>query len=154
MKRTLYALFAAATVALTIGAAPAPFAGNESATGDYIRSNGSHMIINAIKHKNGTTTGAMWFQSTSGQIIIVAVNGLTVSGNTAYIRGIVTYANPNPSLVGFTSFHKVVDNGEGTNEPTDTASFFNDYAVPPADPTAALALNFPIREGNIQVSGN
>jgi hypothetical protein len=154
MKNTLLTLFATAGIALAVGASPAPTSnGNVSATGDYVRSNGARMVINAIKHKNGTTTGGMWFQSATGQVIIVAVDDLLVIDNSAYIHGIVVVSDQNPALVGRHSYHRVVDNGEGKgSEPDRTAAFAN-LLNPPADPIAFLSSTTPIIEGNIQVRG-
>ncbi len=149
MRKTIFALIAITAVVLPTAAFTPASAGNQSATGDYTRSNGSHMTINAIKHKDGTTTGGMLFRAVSGRTITVAVDSLTVIGNNAYIHGIVTASTLNPGLVGFHSYHRVVDNGEGGGAEPDRASFFNNFASPPADPL--LGSTFAILDGNIQV---
>ena len=152
MNRVFCVLIVTATLALSGIAAFAPSrAGNESATGDYVRSNGSHMVINAIRHKNGTVTGGMYFQSATGQIIVVAVDAMTVIDNSAYIHGIVVLSEQNPSLVGRHSYHRVVDNGEGAGSDPDRAATFANLPSPVADPIAFLSSTSPILEGNIQV---
>ena len=109
------------------------------------------MVINAIKHKNGTVNGWMYFQSTSGQVIVVAVDALTVIDNSAYIHGIVVISDQNPALVGRHSYHRVVDNGEGAGSEPDRAATFANLVSPVADPIAFLSATSPILEGNIQV---
>ncbi len=145
------AVTAVAAVALSAAAARAPVSnGNPSATGDYVRSNGAHMVINAIKHKDGTTTGEMRYESADGgQIIIVAVDNVIFVGNSAYIHGIVT-ADTYGGLIGFHSYHHVVDNGEGANDPSDRASIFRNSKTP-LDPITSVASTFAINSGNIQV---
>ncbi len=149
MKKTLLVLFASVAVVLSTGFTPVPD-GNQSATGDYVRSNGAHMVINAIKHKDGTTTGSMLLQSAVGQIIIAQVDDVIFIGNHAYIHGRVTY-NSFGGTIGNHAYHHVVDNGEGAGDPPDSASPFAFPPNPFADPIATLAGTSPIREGNIQV---
>lgn len=151
MRRALYALIATTAVALsaTASLAPAP-GGNRSATGDYIRSNGSHMVINAIKHKDGSTSGWMQYESPGGQVIIVQVDDVVFIGNSAYIHGIVQSDNYGVTT-GFHSYHRVVDNGERAGSDPDRASSFRNSPTPLGDPIGALASTFPISDGNIQV---
>jgi len=151
----VFCVLAASTVAAVSGFASLSHVadGNVSATGDYIRSNGSRMIIDAIQHKDGTVSGSMYFQSTTGQVIIAAVDSLIVIENSAYLHGIVISSDQNPSLLGRHSYHRVVDNGEGRGNEADRAATFANLLNPPADPIAFLSSTSPILEGNIQVRG-
>lgn len=154
MKRALCVFAVTASIALSGLASFTPGReGNQSATGDYVRSNGAHMVINAIKHKNGSVSGWMYFQSPGGQVIVVAVDALTIIDTSAYIHGIVVESPQNPALLGRHSYHRVVDNGERSGDEPDRASSFANLSAPPADPIAFLSATSPILEGNIQVRG-
>lgn len=141
------AVAAAVSASPKVGASPA---GNPSATGDYIRSNGSHMTINAVTHKDGRTTGWMVYDSGFGSTIVTQVDTLVIIGNKAWIHGIVVSAT-NVNLIGRHSYHHVTDNGEGKNAPPDLAAGFNNLINPYPDMVAALQGGSPILEGNIQV---
>lgn len=147
----LRCLLGAATLfAVAIGAA-AP-EGNPSATGDYIRSNGSHMTINAVTHKDGRTTGWMLFDSGFGSTIVTQVDTLVIIGNKAWMHGIVVAAT-NTNLIGRHSYHHVTDNGEGRKSEPDLAAGFNNLVNSYPDMVAALQGGSPILAGNIQVRG-
>ena len=155
MKKTIYAIFALSAVALTVAAAPIR-AGNASATGDYVRSNGTHMIFNAIKHKDGTTTGSLLSESVSGFITIVSYNDIAFSadGKSAYLHGIVTYAT-NPALIGNESIQKVTDNGEGGHSTPDAVTSVRSlpgiWTFPGSIPLLDAQVQIGIVSGNIQV---
>lgn len=155
MKKTLYAFFATTIVALST--ATGTFGGgNSSATGDYVRSNGTHVVFNAVKHKDGTTTGTLYSETASGFITIAEYNDIvfTPDGKGAYLHAIVTYST-NPVLVGRESIQKVIDNGEGANEPADAVSSIvslaGSWTFPGSIPFLDGLSPLGIIGGNIQV---
>jgi hypothetical protein len=160
MKTTLLALIATFAVGLSIAAANAPVGSrNSSATGDYVRSNGTHIVFNAVLHKDGTVSGSLYSEQTNGFVFHVEYDQLFFSGDgkTAYLHGVVTYANSNPLLVGRHSIQKVTDNGEGANEPADAVGpIFNQPSVPSNALPGSIAFldgfaTSGIIDGNIQV---
>lgn len=156
MRKALLATFATVVVALSMAGAVAPASeGNGSATGDCVRSNGSILIFNAINHRNGITTGSLYSESPSGFIFTVDFDRLTFStdGRSAYLHGVVTYANLNPALVGRQSICKVTDNGEGYNSDPDAVTAIVNPATPIVDYITFLdgLSSFGILDGNIQV---
>ena len=108
----------------------------------------------AVQHKNGSVKGHLTLDSRAQEVIMQgAVTCLTINGNEAIIGGIVTHVTPNSdpfwfSVEGQPFVFRVVDNGEGANDPTDLAS---DLLIGDCDVGPLLQL-VPIEAGNINVN--
>jgi len=109
----------------------------------------------AIGHKDGRVSGQFELHVRYLDVSIRAhgfVECLSVTGNRARIGGRVTQSTFEGGLaVGTQLTWSVTDNGEGGNDPRDTASMLlgNDAAA-----YCALGLpypEFPLRRGNVQV---
>jgi hypothetical protein len=111
--------------------------------------------FNAITQHDGSVSGeAQLNNRSSGQKIHMAINCLSVVGNTAVASGVVTISDPT-GLEGFTGVFAVQDNGEGKNSPGDRISLVFLFSPPTTvDCTTFTFADFPtspIEGGNIQV---
>jgi hypothetical protein len=82
-----------------------------------------------------------------------ALDCLVVSGNTAYMSGVVTEST-NPAYIGTVWDFAVRDNGEGSAAPTDQITLAYQFGLPCTNLAVQGFLNgvfFPIDAGNIQV---
>jgi hypothetical protein len=130
---------------------PAGAAGNPSASG-YIdlpedTVHFDEYSFAAIQHQDGTVTGqAEILLQPENERIHVAIDCMTIVGNTANISGIITHPGgvfTEGSRVMFT----VKDNGEGANSPPDEgSSIITEGTCPP--PQFATG---PSERGNVQV---
>lgn len=113
-----------AIAGLAMAAPSAPFAGNPSVHGNFLRSNGFLMKIDAVILKDGRVIGGMRSESPSGAVYTVAYDKVTFTPDAkgAYLHGWVTYSSNNPALIGHESIEKVIDNGEGNNDVPDSSS--------------------------------
>jgi len=111
--------------------------------------------FNAIQNKNGSVNGHLTLDSRGQNINLQGdVTCLSIIGNQAIIGGIITHITPNsdPSfffLLGQPFVIRVVDNGEGANDPTDMVSDVNAPADCSFGPFLPLV---PIEAGNINVN--
>jgi hypothetical protein len=131
--------------------------GNPSASGHAnLTINGGLQTysFNAIQGPNGVS-GQMTLDSRAQNINLQGdVTCLVINGNEAIIGGIITHITPNsdPSfffLVGQPFVLRVVDNGEGANDPIDLVSDIN----APVDCSVGSFLPLlPIEAGNINVN--
>ena len=108
----------------------------------------------AIEHRDGTVTG-QWqdtFGPGNGQEggYHVAVDCVTVIGNTAWIGGVVTKAT-NELLVGTRALTEVRDNGTSSSDTPDQISYsYAGLASTVRCPTPTLPL-FPLEGGEVKV---
>ena len=107
----------------------------------------ANFSLDALQSANGSVTGqwedqfAQFPGSGGGLGIHVAVNCLVVSGNQAWVSGVITESR-SPGLVGLDALTKVVDNGRNANDPADQISFsFTGTGIPCS---AATGLGFPL----------
>ena len=131
--------------------------GNPSASGHAnLTINGGLQTdsFSAIQHRNGSVGGQMTLDSRAQDVIIQGdVTCLVINGNEAIIGGTITHVTPNsdPSwfyLVGQPFVLRVVDNGEGANDPVDLVS---DVSILDCSSGPFLAL-LPTEAGNINVN--
>lgn len=123
-----------AIAGLAMTAPSAPCAGNPSVHGNFLRSNGFLMKVDAVVLKDGRVIGGMRSESPSSAVYTVAYDKITFTadGKGAYLHGHVTSSSNNPALVGHESIEKVVDNGEGDNANPDSSSpVINPVSLPP-----------------------
>jgi hypothetical protein len=111
--------------------------------------------FSAIQHRNGSVSGQMTLDSRAQNVIFQGdVTCLVTNGNEAIIGGIITHVSPNSDPIYFSDLGapfvlRVVDNGEGANEPIDLVSdvYIN------IDCSGGPFLNLlPIEAGNINVN--
>ena len=149
-----------ATAALTAAAVPtvtaAPSAVVNSGTGSgHITSGGQTrtFAFTARKHSDGTAAGQAQVNSRALDIVVhMEIDCLRVVGNVAHMSGIITRSsNPAEAQVGEMRRFVVMDNGEGSNSPSDQISTI------PANPggetceNSTLVANGPVEKGNVQV---
>jgi hypothetical protein len=110
--------------------------------------------FHAVQHQDGTITGSLVAKSRAQDVRIFAdIDCLSVLGNTGTLSGVVTQSN-NPTFPeGNRVWFRVIDNGEGANNPPD---LMTDIILFPATSMFNCTTNFnfallPIEEGNVQV---
>ena len=132
--------------------------GNPSASGHAnLTINGGLQTysFNAIQHKNGSVSGHFTVDSRGQNINLQGdVTCLIITGDEAIIGGIITHITPNSdpaysSLLGQPFVLRVVDNGEGANDPVDLVSDVNAPADCSFGPSLPLV---PLEAGNINVN--
>jgi hypothetical protein len=143
---------------LGVMALPSAWAnGNPSASGhaNLTISDGLQTYsFSAIQGPNGVS-GQMTLDSRGQNVNLQGdVTCLTITGNEAIIGGIITHVTPNSdpswfSLVGTQFVLRVVDNGEGANDPIDLVSDVINGADCSLGPILPLV---PIEAGNINVN--
>jgi hypothetical protein len=153
-----FALVLALVVFLQPTSTAAP-GNNPSATGHYnisIFGGLQTVSFNAIQHKDGTAAGSLVVDSRGQSVRLKAVItclNIFSDGKTAELSGRVTQTNtpsiPRNSIV----LLKVVDNGEGNNDPSDLVS--DVFGFPPSSLMNCNSSFFPNMfvpdAGNIQV---
>jgi hypothetical protein len=114
--------------------------------------------FNAIRRADGTVSGEWEVISRAGagarlhgDVLCLAING-----NQAWIGTRIESATNPVVIIGSEGGFRVVDNGEGANEPPDAASlaFFNGAAGFAQNYCDAMAANpplNPVEHGNLQV---
>lgn len=110
---------------------------SQSATGsghylvaDEIRS----FAFSAAKHADGTTSGEYEIKvHATGVRIHVRVTCMAVSGNTAWVAGIIDQSSGPPVQEGTVSYFYATDNGEGADAAPDIVSVARINDVPGAD---------------------
>jgi hypothetical protein len=111
--------------------------------------------FHAMTRKDGTVTGNTTLHNRDQDVFVkLDIDCLRVVGNTAYVSGVITQ-HSNPDFLGFKGRFRVVDNGEGANNPPDLMSL-----VANSPPTSTSDCNSPsnafpalndIEGGNVQV---
>jgi len=163
MQRKLAFAAAAATAAVVAGLFALP---GVAANGPVNSTTGAGQLDLAGGFRNfsytaktaadGTVSGeAQLVNRASGLRWHIAVNCLVVSGNHAWVGGVVDSAN-DPTAVGTVGVWYAEDNGEGSTAPPDRMSLFTFFSpvLTCTDPFAqayTLANALPIDGGNIQV---
>ena len=149
----------ALALALTLAAVALPRSaaagkgGNPSVTGQaklIIGGELRSLSFSAVRQKDGTVTGQAELNNRAQELKMhVEVNCLHVNGNIATLSGPITESTL-PSVVGRTAVFRVVDNGQGANDPRDLSSLVKLTSVPCEDPGVTLAL-YAVDSGDIQV---
>jgi hypothetical protein len=112
------------------------------------------LSFHAREFRDGTVTGSTVAKSRAQNVRIFAdLDCLFVVGNTAVLSGVVTQSDNPLFPVGRGAIFRVVDNGEGANDPVDMMTDVIIFAVPSAlrCQTNFSAPLMPVEEGNIQV---
>jgi len=131
-----------------------------SATGSAHRlRNGELWVLafNAKLRADGTTTGQVRMDRKDVDVSFnVDVTCMSVSGNTAWIAGIIRNQRGDIAIDGTISYFYVIDNGEGANAPPDVASAvrLNDVAgedLAFCNDQPLLLPASPVERGNVQV---
>lgn len=108
----------------------------------------------AVTHKDGSVTGEAQLDNRGqGQKIHMAIDCLSVVGNTAVVSGIVTISDPT-GLEGVTGIFAVQDNGEGSKATARDRISLVFFFTTGEDCTTFPFGDFPtspIQGGNIQV---
>jgi hypothetical protein len=133
-----------------------------SATGSghfYVADEIRTLAFSAVGHANGTASGQYEIDvHATGVRFHVSVTCLSVSGNTAWIAGIIDKSSGPPVREGTVSYFYAVDNGEGADAAPDIVSVARINDVPGADQEFCTRqpLLLPPRavvHGNVQVRG-
>lgn len=100
-------------------------------------------------------TWARFFDTPLGDVLIKgAVHCLNVEGNQAIIGTIVEESNTTLVPPGTAVFRKVIDNGQGSNDPPDQTGTISLFPPPPTcPPPSAFAFieTGPVEQGNYVV---
>jgi len=100
----------------------------------------------------GNTWGN-FFDTPVGDVVVRAsVYCVDVEGNQAIVGSIVERSNTAFVPVGSVTFRKVIDNGEGRNDPPDQTGTTSFFPAPPRCPPATTPIaTAPVDEGNFVV---
>ncbi len=118
-------------------------------TNDELRTFSFH----ARTRNDGTVTGSATLHNRDQDVFLkLDINCLTVVGNTASVSGVIS-RHSNPSFIGRTGIFQVVDNGEGSGNPSDQMSLvFIFGAGSPVDCNTGFILpQNTVEGGNVQV---
>lgn len=111
-----------------------------------------HFSFHANTMPDESVKGSGVLTYTANQLKIhFDINCLRVSGNTAWMSGVITKNDDAPERVGWQIRFKVVDNGEGSNANADEMTLMQ---LSPTLPDCSNQINIalsPIEGGNIQV---
>lgn len=133
-----------------------------SATGAAHRIRGGELWVlsfNAKKRANGHVTGQYRVDRKDVELSFnVDVTCMSVSGNTAWIAGIIRNQRGDIAIDGTVSYFYVIDNGEGPNGGGDIVSGLrlNDAAgedIEFCEDQPLLLPSAPVELGNVQVRG-
>lgn len=132
-----------------------------AATGGWTNNLGQNFVLNSKVDSDGVASGTFksWLGDTrvEGEILCISV-----VGDKAYMSGVMTRFDPDPSLAedGFGFMFRVTDDGEGagaTDSHTGVFFFFPDAGLPPCDNPGLQAVidaagpERTVTAGNIQV---
>jgi hypothetical protein len=137
---------------------PAGVVASASGAAQRIR-NGELWVLafNAKRRADGTSTGQVRMDRKDANVSFnIDVTCMSVSGNRAWIAGIIRNQAGNIAIDGTISYFYVIDNGEGSNAPPDVASAvrLNDVAgedLEFCNDQPLLLPASPIDHGNVQV---
>jgi hypothetical protein len=120
---------------------------------DAVDHTDANFSITAVEHSDGTVTGEWSDQFGQGQGGIHAqVNCLSISGNKAWISGIITSGTVNGfDVTGFPVITEVEDNGKSANDPPDQISFSFVGVATPCTAQPPLPLS-PMTDGQVTVN--
>jgi len=108
----------------------------------------------AIEHADGSVTGQWEDQYGRGAGgVHVVIDCLSVDGNQAWVGGLITQDtfSGDGSFIGFRVAARVVDNGNGSNDPPDQISFMNaDFENSSCDEQPEYEL-FDVSQGQVGV---
>jgi hypothetical protein len=133
-----------------------------SATGAAHRIRGDELWVlsfNAVKRADGRVTGQYRVDRKDVPVSFnVDVTCMSVSGNTAWIAGIIRNQAGGLAVEGTVSYFYVIDNGEGPNGGGDIVSGLrlNDVAgedIAFCEDRPLLLPAVPVELGNVQVRG-
>jgi hypothetical protein len=133
-----------------------------SATGAAHRIRGDELWVlsfNAVKRADGTATGQYRVDRKDIPVSFnVDVTCMSVTGNTAWIAGIIRNQAGDLAIDGTVSYFYVIDNGEGPNGGGDIVSGLrlNDVAgedIVFCEDQPLLLPAVPVELGNVQVRG-
>jgi hypothetical protein len=145
-------------VGMAASVTPAGVVASASGSAQRLR-NGELWVLafNAETRADGTTTGQARMDRKDANVSLnIDVTCLSVSGNTAWIGGIIRNQKGNIAIDGTVSYFYVIDNGEGAGSPPDMASAvrLNDRAgedLAFCNNRPLLLAATPVEHGNVQV---
>jgi len=108
---------------LAANVTPAGVIASASGSAHRIRSDEIWVLsFNAEKRADGTTTGQVRMDRKDVNVSLnIDVTCMSVSGNIAWIAGIIRNQSGNIAIDGTISYFYVIDNGEGSDAPPDVA---------------------------------
>jgi hypothetical protein len=156
MKNISLALVLVLSLALLAGTAFAAFDAQVNGSGHYLLSDGSlrTFTFNAQQDSDGNVDGVANIVRKDGIHIMIDVDCLNVSGNTAWISGWDSNQPFDDVVEDYYWNIQVVDNGEGNSTMDEVSGAYGTLAEDPEFFTCNDAFDLgtnPIVAGNVQV---